>query len=125
MEDIDLELLPGIEEYLDTRLDLGKITCKDQEELKAIIRSRTGLDSDIIEIILSKIYHEIREKLISNENVYLDKVGKLKINKHKSIYIRPVEDVLSVLNNRKKISEKTLEKNRIKNESRRIRESNE
>lgn len=77
-----IKLPPDIDEYAEV-VD-HNLSCKVAQELILKIKSKTGLDLDVIEIVVSKIFQTIRTNLLQGNKIYLSELGSLKLNKLKA-----------------------------------------
>lgn|SRR5574343_78793 len=100
-------LLPGIFEYLDNKIDHTSVTAKGQDEVIHKLMARTGLDKSTCEIIFSSYFQEIRTQMLKGNQVILRGLGKFKIDTSKKGKVRlygkfkPFKDLIEKLNARK------------------------
>lgn len=81
-ENTDLPLT--IEDHLENINDNIPVTTKQLDELVYKIRSYTGLDAEIIRIIVQNYFQEIRNQCLNGKEVKIDSFGKFYISSPKT-----------------------------------------
>jgi len=77
----DPELLPDIDEYLESIHENAPVDATGLTELIYKVRASTGLSKDICTILISLFFQEIRNQLLRGNSVYLKRFGKFQMNK--------------------------------------------
>ena len=102
----EVQLLPGITEYLESLDDNSPVTVTDLDELVAKIQASTGLNEDSSAIILRLFFQEIRSQVLKGNTVALKGLGRFfisspKVNSNKKkIYptFKPFKELVASLN---------------------------
>lgn len=99
------ELPPNIDEYLEQIDDNISIDSKGLEELCYKIRASTGLEIDIVKIIVRSFFQEIRNEILKGNSIIIQSFGKIavsspKTGNKKKVFIKftPLKNLLGKLN---------------------------
>ena len=82
------DLLPGIEEYLESIDYNFPINVKELEELTLILCARSGLPKKSAEILLRTFLSEMRNQIIKGNTVMLKRLGKMRAVCSKNNHVR-------------------------------------
>ena len=101
------EFLPDIDEYLESINDNHPIKVNNLDHLLLKIKSYTGLEKDIVEIIVRTFFQEMRNQALKGNMINIARFGKFfvsspKRGNKKKIFIKfkPLKHLVDKLNDR-------------------------